>query len=202
MPARLTRPSGRLDAHHAAGARRRHDRPVRLGADGQRREARPTARRPSRSWTPRGCGRARTGSPSGRRRSTSRCEDRVDRKLAHSDRFALARMIAPAARSWPTMNASGGRAGSSAADPAVAGRPATWTLSLTRTGIPSSGPRGLPARQAASLAAACSRASGVTAITAPQGGIEPRDAVQVMLGDRGRRDPALGHRLPQLGHRR
>src|SRR5579871_3863075 len=81
-------------------------------------------------------------------------EERVDRKLAHSDRFAFARTIAPAARSRPVMNASGGRAGSSAAEPAVAGRPATWMLSLTRTGIPSSGPRGLPARRAASLAAA------------------------------------------------
>src|SRR5580693_4269893 len=78
--------------------------------------------------------------------------DRVDRKFAHSDRFALARMTAPAARSREMMNASGGRAVSSAGEPAVAARPDTWTLSLTRTGIPSRGPRGRPARRAASLA--------------------------------------------------
>src|SRR5580692_5650783 len=72
--------------------------------------------------------------------------ERVDRKLAHSDMLALARMIAPAARSRETMNASGGRAASSAGEPAVVGKPATCTLSLTRTGIPSSAPRGRPAR--------------------------------------------------------
>ncbi len=70
--------------------------------------------------------------------------ERVDRKFAHSDRFALAKMTAPAARSREMMNASGGLAPSSAGEPAVAGSPATWTLSLTRTGIPSSGPRGWP----------------------------------------------------------
>ncbi len=92
--------------------------------------------------------------------------DLVDRKFAHSDRFALARMIAPAARSRETTNASGGRTGSSAGEPAVVGAPATWTLSLTRIGMPSRGPQRRPARRAASLAAACSRASGRTVITA------------------------------------
>src|SRR5580693_1286120 len=38
--------------------------------------------------------------------------ERVERKFAHSDRFALARMIAPAARSRATINASGGWAAS------------------------------------------------------------------------------------------
>src|ERR1700722_14396026 len=97
----------------------------------------------------------------------------VDRKSAHSDRFALARMTAPAARSRETMNASGGRAPSSAGEPAVAGPPATCTLSLTRTGIPSRGPRGQPARSAVSLAAAWSSASGVSAITAPSAEVVP-----------------------------
>src|ERR1700749_466574 len=80
--------------------------------------------------------------------------ERVDRKFAHSDMLAFARMIAPAARSRVTMNASGGRAASSAGEPAVVGPPATCTLSLTRTGMPSRGPRGQPARRAAALAAA------------------------------------------------
>src|SRR5271165_394577 len=38
----------------------------------------------------------------------------VERKFAHSDRFAFARITAPAARSRETMNASPGRAASSA----------------------------------------------------------------------------------------
>src|ERR1700677_975217 len=92
--------------------------------------------------------------------------DRVERKFAHSDRFAFAKMIAPAARSREMTNASGGCTGSSAGEPAVVGAPATWTLSLTRIGMPSRGPRGRPARHAASLAAACSRALGRTVITA------------------------------------
>src|ERR1700760_2664995 len=96
--------------------------------------------------------------------------ERVDRKFAHSDMLAFARMIAPASRSRETMNAAGGRAASSAGEPAVAGPPATCTLSLTRTGMPSRGPRCRPACQAASLAAAWPRASGVTAITAPSAG--------------------------------
>ncbi len=80
--------------------------------------------------------------------------ERVDRKFAHSDRLALARMIAPAARSRATIKASGGLAASRAGEPAVVGAPTTCTLSLTRTGIPSSTPRGFAARNAASLAAA------------------------------------------------
>src|ERR1700761_9796110 len=96
--------------------------------------------------------------------------DLVARKFAHSDRFALARMIAPAARSRETTNASGGWTPSSAGEPAVVGAPATWTLSLTRTGMPSRRPRGRPDRQAASLAAACSAASGSTVITARRAG--------------------------------
>ncbi len=96
--------------------------------------------------------------------------ERVDRKFAHSDMLALAMMIAPAARSRDTMNASGGRAASSAGDPAVVGMPATWTLSFTRTGIPSSMPRGWPDWAAASQAAACSSASGHVAMTAPSTG--------------------------------
>src|SRR5215831_12546666 len=60
----------------------------------------------------------------------------VDLKFAHSDRFAFARITAPAARSRVTMKASGGRAASNAGDPAVVGMPATWTLSLISTGMP------------------------------------------------------------------
>jgi len=75
-------------------------------------------------------------------------------------------MIAPASRSFVTTNASGARAASSAGEPAVVADPATWTLSLTSTGMPSSKPRGRPDSSAASLSAACSSASGHTVITA------------------------------------
>ena len=94
----------------------------------------------------------------------------VDRKFAHSDRFAFARITAPAARSRETMKASGGHAGSSAGEPAVVGMPATWTLSFTSTGMPSSGPRGWPDSQASSLAAASAIASWLTVITACSAG--------------------------------
>src|SRR5581483_5670784 len=87
----------------------------------------------------------------------------VERKFAHSDRFALPRITAPAARSFPVRNASGGDTGSSAGEPAVVGMPATPTLSLTRTGMPYSG-RGGPGR--VSLAAASAAAAGLTVMTA------------------------------------
>src|ERR1700722_14701980 len=128
--------------------------------------------------------------------------ERVDRKFAHSDRFALARMTAPAARSRETMNASGGLAPSSAGEPAVAGSPATWTLSLIRTGIPSRGPRGRPARQAASHAAAWSRASGLTAITARSAGFtsEMRSMQCLASAVAVRLDEAIAWRSPATEH--
>ncbi len=95
----------------------------------------------------------------------------VDRKFAHSDRFALPMMTAPASRSFVIRNASSGSADSSAAEPAVVGMPATWTLSLTSTGMPSSGPRGPrgPVRTA-SLAAASAPALRLTVMTACSAG--------------------------------
>ena len=88
-----------------------------------------------------------------------------ERKLAHSDRLALPRITAPASRSLRVRNASEGSAPSSADEPAVAGSPSAWMLSLSSTGMPSSGPRGDPLARAASLAVACSCASGLTAMT-------------------------------------
>src|SRR6266545_3970973 len=46
-------------------------------------------------------------------------EDGADRKLAHSDKFALPMMIAPAAFSFCAMNASAGVLPASAHEPAV-----------------------------------------------------------------------------------
>src|SRR4051794_36217466 len=84
-------------------------------------------------------------------------DDGLDRKFAHSDRLALARMIAPAAlRRW-TMKASEGVLPARAHEPAVVGMPVVSMLSLTMIGMPSSG-RSSPARRAASAARARARA--------------------------------------------
>src|SRR3954451_9879039 len=92
-------------------------------------------------------------------------EDGIDRKFAHSERFALAMMIAPAAFSWWTMNASAGLEPASAHEPAVVGMPLVSTLSLTITGMPRSG-RWSPRRRAASAERASARAVGLTVMTA------------------------------------
>ena len=91
-------------------------------------------------------------------------DDWNPRKFAHSERFALPRTIAPAARRRPTMNASGARLVLSASEPAVVGMPFVPMLSLTMTGMPSIG-RWTPFRRARSAARASSRAVLLTAIT-------------------------------------
>src|SRR3954471_5962162 len=93
-------------------------------------------------------------------------DDRNERKFAHSDRLALARITAPASRSRPTRNASRPRAPSSASEPAVARRLAVPTLSLSRTGMPSIGPRRRWVARRMSLNAASISAVGLVAITA------------------------------------
>ena len=99
-------------------------------------------------------------------------EECVERKFAHSDRFVLPRITAPASRSRLTAWASAaGRAPSSASEPAVVSmRSAVPMLSLMRTGIPCSGPRTFPAARSASSFAAMSRASGLTSSTARSDG--------------------------------
>src|SRR6185436_12079629 len=92
-------------------------------------------------------------------------DDGPERKLAHSDRFALAMMIAPAAFSFIAMNASPGVLPASAQEPAVVAIPVVLTLSLTMIGIPSSGRRS-PLLRAWSAACAAARAVGLTVITA------------------------------------
>src|SRR5918911_5164909 len=92
-------------------------------------------------------------------------DDGPDRKLAHSDRFALAMMIAPAAFSRWMMNASLGVLPASAQEPAVVGMPAVLMLAFTMIGIPSSGRRS-PFCRAASAARASASAVGLSVITA------------------------------------
>src|SRR3954452_13661911 len=92
-------------------------------------------------------------------------DDGPDRKFAHSDRFALAMTIAPAARRRWTMNASLGLLPASAHEPAVVGIPLVSTLSLTITGIPRSG-LCVPRRLAASAARASAGGVGAAGVTA------------------------------------
>src|SRR6476646_10167500 len=92
-------------------------------------------------------------------------DDGPDRKLVHSDRFALAMMIAPAAFNCFAMNASSGVLPASAQEPAVVGMPAVLMLSFTMIGIPSS-VRLTPFRRASSAARASASAVGLTVITA------------------------------------
>src|SRR5438093_12302696 len=70
--------------------------------------------------------------------------ERVERKLAHSLRFALPSSTAPAARSRAaTPESRDGIEPASASEPAVVViLSAVSTLSFTRTGIPCNGPRG------------------------------------------------------------
>ncbi len=97
-------------------------------------------------------------------------EDGADRKFAHSDRLALPMITAPAARSCLTMNASPGLLPASAHEPAVVGIPVVSTLSLSSTGIPSSG-RCEPRLRALSAARASASAVGLTVITALSSGL-------------------------------
>src|SRR5207245_5766358 len=71
-------------------------------------------------------------------------EEWVERKFAHSERFAFPRITAPLARRRSTMNASrGGATPTRAREPAVdCIRSRVAMLSLTKTGTPWSGPRG------------------------------------------------------------
>src|SRR4051795_2997790 len=97
-------------------------------------------------------------------------DDGPERKFAHSERLALARMIAPAAlRRW-TMKASDGVLPARAHEPAVVGMPVVSMLSLTMIGIPRSG-RSSPARRAASAALARGSGHGVGWINPGGGGV-------------------------------
>ena len=92
-------------------------------------------------------------------------EDWLQRKLAHSLKFALPKTTTPAARSRATRSASCAcveRA--KACDPAVVGSGSFVSmLSLSTMGMPCKGPRRCPAARSASSAAAADSASGFSA---------------------------------------
>src|SRR5580704_4394977 len=91
----------------------------------------------------------------------------LERILAHSLGFDLARISAPAARSfWATYESFGGFAPTSASEPAVViMRSAVSILSFSSTGMPCSGPRGPFSLRSLSSASAIARASGLVSIT-------------------------------------
>ena len=93
--------------------------------------------------------------------------DRLERKLAHSDRLALPRNTAPAARRRAATPESFSRIEPvRASEPAVVVmRSAVPTLSLSRIGMPWSGPRGPRARRSRSSLSASARASGLISMT-------------------------------------
>ena len=95
----------RLDADDSAGRGGRDDRAVGLGADGERRQ--PGGDRHRGAGTR--AGRAAPGAVRVHGLAAERAQPLLDgreRKFAHSDRLALPRMTAPAARSLPTRKAS------------------------------------------------------------------------------------------------
>jgi hypothetical protein len=91
----------------------------------------------------------------------------VERKFAHSLRFAFPSSTAPAARSLAaTAESREGIEPARASDPAVVViRSAVSMLSLTRIGTPCNGPRTRPARRSASSASAIASASGFVSMT-------------------------------------
>src|SRR2546427_10442994 len=94
-------------------------------------------------------------------------DDRVERIFAHSERFVLPRITAPAARSLATSGASrGGVTPASASEPAgLIIRPTVAVLSFTRTGLPAPGPRSRFALRSASSRSAIASASGFVSST-------------------------------------
>src|ERR1700720_1326158 len=86
-----------------------------------------------------------------------------ERKLAHSLRFVLPRMTAPASRNFfATVESCAGVDPNSASEPAVViMRSAVSMLSLIRTGMPCSGPRGPFSFRSRSSASAIANASGL-----------------------------------------
>ena len=129
--------------------------------------------------------------------------DFVDRKFAHSLRFVLPRMTAPAARSRSTRNASRSGAGpTSASEPAVVIiRSAVSMLSFSRMGMPWSAPRGPFSRRSRSSASAIVQRVRTGLDDAPERRAAPVDGLdprQVALGNLTRRVAAGGHPRLQL----
>ncbi len=130
----------------------------------------------------------------------------VERKFAHSLRFVLPRMTAPACRRRCTMKASlGGVMPASASEPAVViMRSAVAMLSLSRTGMPCSGPRGPRLLRSASRLSAMASASGLSSMTLCErwpAAVDRLDAGRIFLDQRSRGVLTGLHALLQIGDR-
>ena len=90
-------------------------------------------------------------------------EDLVERMLAHSLKFVLARMIAPASLRLTTSGASRVGLPMREVDPARPGSPTASMLSLIITGTPCSAPREIPLARSSSRSRATDKASSFTA---------------------------------------
>ena len=153
---------------------------------------------PSPSWTRRGCGRARRGCGTARRGPTSRtrtCRADVG-PLAHVG-LAQQDRRPPRAGARRRCCRARGIEPSSASEPAVVViRSCVSTLSLRRIGMPCSGPaRPLRAplrvervRDGQRVRVRLQHAAQRRPLA-----VHALDAVQVRLGERARREPALGH---------
>ena len=201
MPSRLTRPTVGLSPTRPQIDAGRDDRAVGLGADAERREARPRPPRPSPSSSRWRCGRARRGCASGRRarssRSSSASSGCSPTRSGWSCRGSRRRRRAGACTRCASR---GARTPSSASEPAVVlMRSPVAMLSLSSTGMPCSGPRGCRRARSASSAAAIASASGFSSITLCSVGpaVDRGDAREAVAHQALRRDPAVGHRLRQ-----
>ena len=203
MPRRLTSPTVGFNPTSPATADRAEDASVGLGADADCRKARRDRRFRCPSWNRMDFDRARTDSCVWPPLELQPEVERVERKFAHSLRFVLPRMTAPASRSRATMNASSfGRWPASASEPAEFTMPAASMLSLIRY------------RNAVKRPAYFSRLPfGVARVGIGERGriqlddgiqhrpgiVKVRDPVEVGLSQRTRRQRAGGHAVASLG---
>ena len=168
----------RFDPDDAVGGRRADDRAIGLGADGERAPSRAATATAEPLEDPQGL-RSRTyGLRVCPPRLLQPLVEAIERKFAHSLKFALPSTTAPAARSRATTSASArARCSASASEPAlVAIASAVSMLALTSTGTPCSGPTIVPRGIARRAARAMTSASGLTSMTAPRLGPESSSA--------------------------
>ena len=158
---------------------------------------------PCPNWTRTGSDRARTGSSSARRASSSPTSIATTGSWPTRSGWSCRRSRRRPRAAASTRKASvAGRLSASASEPAELTMPTTSMLSFSSTGMPCSGPRTLPRP-----------AFGVERVGLGQGlrvdlddrvqprarVVDGRDAVQIGLGQRVRRERAGGHAVARLG---
>ena len=168
------------------------------------REAGGDRRRRCRSSIRRGCDRARTDSSSGRRASSSRTtiasSGNWPIRSDWSCRGSRRRHRASARRrTHPRF----GRLSASASEPAEFTMPATSMLSLMRTGMPCSGPRTLPdcalGVERLGILERPTDSDSITALSLGPASSIGRDAIEIRLRQRVRRQRARRHPRERIG---